>query len=95
MKKFEKWQRLDGGGHWRYPLAYNFGEGGLRNLQSEFGGRKCWLQHHFPELWCWLELNVPHYEWDVGFRGWCDAIDLLIVYNVRSQFEAAWEDRIE
>lgn len=94
MKKFERWQCIDGGGCWRYPLAYDFSKDGLRNFHDEYGGRKGWLQHYFPELWCWLELNVPHYEWDVGCQIPLETLDLLLVYNVRPQFEAAWEDHI-
>ena len=94
MRKLDRWQCIDAGGHCRYPLAYNFLNHHLENICHQYGGRKGWLQHYFPELWCWLELNVPHYEWDIGYKIPFETLDLLLVYNVRPLFEAAWEDQI-
>jgi hypothetical protein len=37
---------------------------------------------------------VPHYEWDIGYKIPFETLDLLLVYNVRPLFEAAWEDQI-
>ena len=95
MKKLDKWRCVDAGGHCRYPLAHNFPSNFLRNFCDQYGSRKTWLQSHFPELWCWLELNLPHYAWDIGYKEPFETLDLLLTYNAKAQFEAAWEDQVE
>ena len=99
MKKFEKWQRIDDGGAFRYPLADTQAPELLRPLVgASRGARDLLLQEHFLELWCWLQLNIDHSNWTLGFRYhrpqvW--SFDLLLVLKEAPLFEAAWGDHID
>ena len=99
LKKFEKWQRIDDGGAFRYPLADTQAPELLRPLVgADRGARDLLLQEHFPELWCWLQFNIDHSNWTLGFRYhgpqvW--SFYLLLVLKEAPLFEVAWEDHIE
>lgn len=99
LKKFEKWQRIDDGGAFRYPLADTRAPELLRPfVGADRVARDLLLQEHFPELWCWLQFNIDHSNWTLGFRYhgpqvW--SFYLLLVLKEAPLFEAAWEDHIE
>lgn len=98
MRKLEKWQRIDDGGAFRYPLADMLEQPALSLLVgSGRGARLHMFQEHFAELWCWLQLNIDNSDWAIGcrYRGpqvW--SFDLLLVLSAATLFEAAWEDHI-
>jgi hypothetical protein len=98
LKKFEKWQRIDDGGAFRYPLADTLSPEECAGLVGTGrSARHHMFQEHFPELWCWLQLNIDHSAWTIGcrWRGpqvW--SFDLLLVLREAPLFEAAWEDHI-
>jgi hypothetical protein len=103
LRKLEKWQRINDGGAFRYPLV------DLHTLCPDpeelshlvgtgRSARHQMFQEHFPELWCWLKLNIDDNEWTIGcrYRGpqvW--SFDLLLVLSAATLFEAAWEDHID
>jgi len=96
MRKFEKWQRIDDGGATRYPLCDDITIKDIREMAWVYGGRREWVAHHFPELWCWLQLNASWDHWEVGYsRRPLFTVDLLLVKSTASIFESAWKDSID
>ena len=96
MRKFEKWQPIDDGGATRYPLCDDITIQDIREMAWVYGGRREWFAHHFPELWCWLQLNTSWDQWEVGYsRRPIFTVDLLLVTSLAEVFESAWQDSID
>jgi hypothetical protein len=99
LKKLEKWRRIDDGGAVRYPLADMLApDECILLVGSGRGARHQMFQEHFPELWCWLKLNIDDNEWTIGCRYWGSQVwsfDLLLVPSAATLFEAAWEDHVD
>ena len=95
LRKFEKWLKIDDGGATRYPLCDEITIRDIREMAWLYGDRREWFRHHFPELWCWLQLNASWDQWEVGYRSPIFTIDLLLVTSLAEVFESAWQDSID
>lgn len=99
MRKFEKWQaiRMPGVGCW-YQLTEQITDQEMEMAISSEASFLTLFQLNFPELHCWLLLNLDERDWAVWEPGKKhlsnSRIALCLRKDASQQFNEAWKDCI-
>lgn len=98
MTKLEQWRVINEPGSCRYQLAHQLTPPELEMITSGQASFKTLFQLNFPELHCWLLLNLDECDWVLGYR-WKkhlsnSRIELCLTKDASQQFNEAWKDCI-
>lgn len=98
MRKFEKWRVINISSAVRYELADLLTAEELNMIYAGQDSLTELFRLNFPDLHCWLALNMDNYSWIVSYR-WKkhpmnSKLDLCLTTDAAPLFAAAWKDHV-